>query len=143
MKKLFEKIRFGVCIGCFGFVAMLYIASAFAGGANAFIGQKTGEEWLQLATCFIVIAEGFSVPSLIYEKENIAVSLKILIHMIAGTIVFLFVSYFAGWIDTQSTVVYILIAIGVAAFFWVLYMLAFKLQADRINSKIKERQQNK
>ncbi|NLN22525.1 MAG: hypothetical protein GX164_00520, partial [Clostridiales bacterium] len=52
MKKLLAKIAFGVAIGCFGFVSMLFIASAFAGGANAFIGQKTGEEMLRLAACF-------------------------------------------------------------------------------------------
>lgn len=141
MKKVFEKIRFGIAIGCFSFVAMLYIGSVFSGGADIFFGQKKGEEWLQIATCFIVIAEGFSIPSLIYKRENIAISLKVLIHMIAGTIVFLFVSYFAGWIDTRSTVTYILIAVGIAAFFWALFMVAFKIQTYKINKRIKEKEQ--
>lgn len=138
MKKLFEKVRFGVSIGCFSFVAMLYIGSVFAGGANAFIGQKTGNEWLLTATYFIMIAEGFSIPTLVYKKENIAISLKILIHIIAGTLVFLLVSYFAGWLDAHSAAVYISISIGAAAFFWALYMVVFKFQTDRINRTIKE-----
>lgn len=142
MKKFLGKIAFGIAIGCFGFVSMLFIASAFAGGANTFIGQKTGEELLRLATCFIIIAIGFSVPSLVYEKENLANSLKVLIHMVTGTVVYLITAFFAGWIKKSfgAIVVYILIALGVAAIFWVIFMLAFKLQADRINRKIKEKQ---
>lgn len=142
MKKLLGRIAFGIAIGCFGFVSMLFIASAFAGGADAFIGQKTGEELLRLAVCFIVIATGFSVPSLIYEKENLANSIKALIHMAAGTIVYLITAFFAGWIEKSfgAIVVYILIALGVAAIFWVVFMLAFKLQANKINRKIREKQ---
>ncbi len=142
MKKLLGRIAFGIAIGCFGFVSMLFIASAFAGGADAFIGQKTGEELLRLAVCFIVIATGFSVPSLIYEKENLANSIKVLIHMAAGTVVYLITAFFAGWIEKSfgAIVVYILIALGVAAIFWVIFMLAFKLQADKINRKIREKQ---
>lgn len=145
MKKIFEKVTLGVAMGCFGFVAMLFIASAFAGGANAFIGQKTGEEWLQIAACFIFIAIGYYVPSLVYEKENLAIGLKVLMHMTAGTIVFLFTSYFAGWIEKslETITIYILIALGAAAIIWVIYMTAFKLQADRINKKIMERRQDK
>lgn len=101
-EKFLGKIAFGIAIGCFGFVSMLFIASAFAGGANTFIGQKTGEELLRLATCFIIIAIGFSVPSLVYEKENLANSLKVLIHMVTGTVVYLITAFFAGWIKKAS-----------------------------------------
>lgn len=142
MKKLIEKIRFGIAIGCFAFVAMLFIASPIAGGANAFIGQRTGEEWLQVAACFIFIALGFSIPSLVYEKENLAVSLKIVFHMTAGTVVYLLTAYFAGWIETSfpAVAVYLLIAVGAAAVFWGVFMIAFRIQADRINKKIRERE---
>lgn len=144
MKKLLVKIAFGVAIGCFGFVSMLFIASAFAGGANAFIGQKTGEEMLQLAACFIIIAIGFSVPSLIYEMENLTNSLKVLIHMAAGTVVYLITAFVAGWIEKSfgAIVVYILIALGAAAIIWAIFMLAFKLQADKINRKIREKHED-
>lgn len=140
MKKIFGRIAFGIAIGCFGFVSMLFIASAFAGGADAFIGQKTGEELLRLAVCFIAIAIGFSVPSLVYEKETLANSLKVLIHMATGTVVYLITAFFAGWIEKSfgAIVIYILIALGVAAIFWAIFMLVLKLQADKINKKIKE-----
>lgn len=142
MKKIVKKVMLGVGMGCFGFVAMLFIASAFAGGANVFIGQKTGEEWLQTAACFIFIAVGFYVPSLVYEKENLATGLKVLIHMTAGVIVFLLTSYFAGWIEGSfgAVAVYILTAVGTAAVVWVIYVAVFKIQADRMNRKIREKQ---
>ncbi|MDO4567834.1 MAG: DUF3021 domain-containing protein [Clostridia bacterium] len=142
MKKVLQRIVFGVLIGSFAFVAMLFIASAFTGGADNFIGQRSGEELLQLAACTIMIAVGFSVPSLVYEKENLANSLKVLIHMAAGTVVYLITAFLAGWIkrDLGSIAVYILIALGAAAIFWAVYMLVFKLQANKINRKIREKQ---
>lgn len=141
MKKLFEKVKFGIAIGCFAFVFMLFIASAAAGGANVFIARLTGEELLRIALCFVILSIGFSVPSLVYEKENLADGLKVMIHMAAGTIIFLITSFFAGWIEMTAgaIILYILIALGTAAVIWTIYMLVFKIQADRINKKIKEK----
>lgn len=138
MKKVFEKIEYGVAMGCFGFVAMLFIASAVAGGANVFMGQRTGEEWLQVAACFIIIALGYSVSSLIYELERFAISLRVLFHMTIGGVVFLLTSYFAGWIgeDFGAVMMYILIALGITAAFWGVLVLGLKMQADKINKKI-------
>lgn len=142
MKKLFLKIKFGVALGCFAFVAMLFIGSAFAGGPEVFIGRKTGEELLRTAGFFILIATGYSIPSLIYEKEALALGLKALVHMVAGTIIFLIVSFLAGWIKNGfgAVALYILIAITAAAFFWAVFMIVFKLQADKINKKLREKQ---
>lgn len=143
MKKLFGKVVFGIAMGCSAFVSMLFIASAIAGGGNAFIGKiMTGEELLRTALCFIILSTGFSVPSLIYEKENLANGLKVFIQMAAGTAIFLVVSFIGGWFEKTpgSAAIYILIALGTAAVIWAVYMLAFKIQADKINRKIKEMQ---
>lgn len=144
MKKLLKKFSFGVVTGCFGFVAMLFIASAFAGGADAFFAIKTGEEWLQLATCFIIISTGFFVPSLIYDNEKFALWLRTLIHMTVGTIVYLLTAYYAGWMKAEvaAIAVYILIAVGVAALVWAMFMLGFRMQAKKINKKIRGKDQN-
>ena len=144
MKKLLKKISFGVATGCFGFVAMLFIASAFAGGANTFFAENTGEEWLQLAACFIIISMGFFVPSLIYDNEKLVLWLRTLIHMTIGTIVYLLTAYFVGWMKAGvgTIVVYILIAVGVAAIIWAIFMLGFKLQANKINKTIQDKRQN-
>lgn len=141
MKKIFKKVSFGISLGCFGFVAMLFIASAFAGGANTFIGKKTGEELLKLAGCFNVIALGYSIPSLIYEKENLSAALKVLIHMLIGTVVYLFTAYFAGWIvkDFGAVLVYILIASGAAALYWGGILLMIRIQVKKVNMRLREK----
>ena len=68
VKKLLKKLCSGVGMGCFVFVAMLFIAPIFAGGANVFFAEKTGAEWQLTALCCILISVGFYIPSLIYEN---------------------------------------------------------------------------
>ena len=140
MKELFKKIEFGVAIGCFAFVAMLYIASIFAGGADNLFAQRTGAEWLRVATCFIVIALGYSVTSLVYRNENLALNVAVLIHMAGGTLVFLLTSFFAGWIEEgiKGLLIYILIAIAVAALIWIVLVFCLKRQVNKMNKMVKE-----
>lgn len=143
MKNVFKKICSGITMGCFAFVAMLFIASAFAGGANTFFATKTGAEWLALATCFIVISTGFYVPSLIYNNDKISLWLRTLIHMLIGTIVYLLTAYFAGWVKAGfgAALLYVLLALGIAAIIWLCIFFSIKGQAKRINVKIKEKKQ--
>ena len=101
VKKLLKKLCSGVGTGCFVFVAMLFIAPIFAGGANAFFAEKTGAEWQLTALCCILISVGFYIPSLIYENEKLALWLRTLIHMTIGTIVYLLTAYFAGWMASD------------------------------------------
>ena len=144
VKKLLKKIHSGVGMGCFVFVAMLFIAPVFAGGANAFFATRTGEEWQLSALCFIAISLGFNVPSLVYENERLALWLRTLIHMTIGTIVYLLTAYFAGWMasDLVGTALRLLIALGAAAIIWLCIFLYIKAQARKMNQKIKEKQQN-
>ena len=89
MKNVFKKICSGIGMGCFAFVAMLFVASAIAGDANTFFTTRNGAEWLQLAVCFIAISIGFYVPTLVYENEKMAMWFRTLIHMLIGTVVYL------------------------------------------------------
>lgn len=143
MKKTFKKIYSGIAMGSFAFVAMIFLASAFAGGANTFFASKTGDEWLTLAACFIVISTGFYVPSLIYDNEKMALWLRTLIHMLIGTVVYLFTAYFAGWMKAGfgEAILYVLLALGIAALIWPCIFFSIKGQAKRINAKIKEKRQ--
>lgn len=144
VKKLLKKLCSGVGTGCFAFVAMLFIAPIFAGGANAFFAEKTGAEWQLTALCCILISVGFYIPSLIYENEKLALWLRTLIHMTIGTIVYLLTAYFAGWMasDLVGTALRLLIALGAAAIIWLCIFLYIKAQARKMNQKIKEKQQD-
>ena len=143
MKKVFKKVCSGIGMGCFTFVAMLFIASAVTGDANAFFATKTGVEWLRLAVCFVVISTGFYVPSLIYDNDNIALWFRTLVHMLIGTVVYLFTAHFAGWMkgNLGTTVVYISLALVAAGTFWSIFMCISKIQAKKINAKIRAKQQ--
>lgn len=144
VKKLLKKICSGVGMGCFVFVAVLFIAPVFAGGANAFFAARTGEEWQLSALCFIAISLGFNVPSLIYENERLALWLRTLIHMVIGTAVYLLTAYFAGWMESGIGRIAqgLLIALGAAAVIWLCIFLYIKAQVRKMNRKIKEKQQN-
>lgn len=144
MKKLLKKICSGVGMGCFVFVAVLFIAPVFVGGANAFFATRTGEEWQLTALCFIAISLGFHVPSLIYENERLALWLRTLIHMVTGTAVYLLTAYFAGWMESGIGRIAqgLLIALGSAAVIWLCIFLYIKAQVRKMNRKIKEKQQN-
>ena len=144
MKKLLKKLCSGVGTGCFIFVAMLFIAPIFAGGANAFFAEKTGAEWQLTALCCILISVGFYIPSLIYENEKLALWLRTLIHMVIGTAVYLLTAYFAGWMESGIGRIAqgLLIALGSAAVIWLCIFLYIKAQVRKMNRKIKEKQQN-
>lgn len=144
MKNLLKKICSGIGTGCFAFVATLFIAPIFAGGANAYFAAKTGEELQLSALCFIIISLGFYIPSMIYENERLALWLRTLIHMVIGTIVYLLTAYFAGWMKTDfaGVVIQLLIALGAAAIIWICIFLYIKIQAKKINQKMKEKRQD-
>ena len=144
MKNLLKKICCGIGTGCFAFVATLFIAPIFAGGANAYLAAKTGEELQLSALCFIIISLGFYIPSMIYENERLALWLRTLIHMVIGTIVYLLTAYFAGWMKTDfaGVVLQLLIALGAAAIIWICIFLYIKIQAKKINQKMKEKLQD-
>lgn len=63
--------------------------------------------------------------------------------MLIGTTVFILTAYFAGWMKSSSGVLmFLLIAVGVAAVWWLCIFLCLKAQARKMNQKIKEKQQD-
>ena len=118
IKKLIKKLCSGISVGCVAFVAIIFIFPLFEGGANAFFRQKTGEGWQQLAAYCIIIATGFSVPTMIYESSRLSFRLKILIHLTAGALIYLITAHFSGWIKTRpdAAALFLLISSAIAAF---------------------------
>lgn len=104
MKKLLKQIYSGIGMGCFTFVAALFIGPVFAGGVDRFFAGYTGGDLQRFAICCIVISLGFYVPALIYYNEKLAPWLKTLIHTLIGMPVFLLTAYLAGWMENSSGV---------------------------------------
>lgn len=143
MKKLLKQIYSGIGMGCFTFVATLFIGPVFAGGVDRFFAGYTGGDLQRFAICCIVISLGFYVPALIYYNEKLAPWLKTLIHTLIGMPVFLLTAYLAGWMENSSGVLrFFLIAVGTAALWWLCAFLGLRAQARKMNQKIKEKQQD-
>lgn len=141
MKKLLKQIYSGIGMGCFTFVATLFIGPVFAGGVDRFFAGYTGGDLQRFAICCIVISLGFYVPALIYYNEKLASWLKTLIHTLIGMPVFLLTAYLAGWMENSSGVLrFFLIAVGTAALWWLCAFLGLRAQAKKMNQKIKEKQ---
>lgn len=104
MKKLLKQIYSGIGMGCFTFVATLFIGPVFARGVDRFFAGYTGGDLQRFAICCIVISLGFYVPALIYYNEKLAPWLKTLIHTLIGMPVFLLTAYLAGWMENSSGV---------------------------------------
>ena len=60
--------------------------------------------------------------------------------MAGGTLVFLLTSFFAGWIEEgiKGLLIYILIAIAVAALIWIVLVFCLKRQVNKMNKRVKE-----
>ena len=143
MKKLLKQIYSGIGMGCFTFVATLFIGPVFARGVDRFFAGYTGGDLQRFAICCIVISLGFYVPALIYYNEKLAPWLKTLIHTLIGMSVFLLTAYLAGWMENSSGVFrFFLIAVGTAALWWLCAFLGLRAQAKKMNQKIKEKQKN-
>lgn len=142
MKRIVRKIAFGIAVGCVGFVAMLFLSALIVGDAETALRRFTGAEHLKTALCYMIIALGFSLPSLVYEREQLAIGVKIGVHMGIGTLVYLLTAFAAGWVTTGHgagpMVGYVLLAVVIAAAWWLLFRLYFYWEAHRINAKIRE-----
>lgn len=139
--KLYWRIREGFCWGCVAFVVALFVGSAVHGGADAYVSRKTGSGLLELALCCIVVSEGFILPGMIYEIEHLAMGLKALFQYGIGAIVYFLTGYLAGWTQKAGFVRFLIVALALGAIGWGITMLGTFGTANKINRKIKEKNQ--
>lgn len=140
MKRFILTVVVGLGAGSFAFVCMLYIASSCAGGAEQYFSSVSGSHILKSAFACIVVSLGFSVSSLIYYSEKIALFVKVLVHMVLGTVVFLLTGSFAGWISGSflECCLYITFATLSALIIGLIIMAKLKHEAKWVNEKLYE-----
>ncbi len=101
-----------------------------------FIGIMMG------CTINVILGIGFTLPSLIYDKENISFPLKLFIHMTIGFIIYICCAYKANWIPIELGIIPVLISfiisIFIAFIIWFGFYLYLKKEADNINKNLKE-----
>ena len=88
----------------------------------------------------VLVGLGFGVPTIVYQKENLPMPVRVLIHMGIGCVVYTIVAYAVGWMGGSATIVQgiivALIQLAVAFIIWFLFMRYYRAEAKRINDKI-------
>ena len=86
----------------------------------------------------VLVGLGFGVPTIVYQKENLPMPIRVLIHMGIGCVVYTIVAYAVGWIGGAATIGqgFVIAAIQLAASFviWFLFMRYYRAEAKMINN---------
>lgn len=137
--KILKNMLFGVAWGSTIFVVSGIIRAL---NSNVFF-IETNRQFITQAMASIICGIGFCVPSIVYENEKIPMSLKVLIHMGTGLIIYLPVAVWIGWIPIKygilPMVITILVMIISSFVIWGGFYLYYKMEAKNINEKIKEK----
>lgn len=135
---LVRSLALGAFVGCF-VISIIEILMALVAGPENFV--ITGSEIINLVLGSIVIGFAFSLPTFIYERDDIALPFQVIFQMGIGMIVLFVVAIYFGWMPITSGLAPILIWVGVAFAFSVIFWLGFYLYyffaAKKLNEKIK------
>lgn len=101
-----------------------------------------GYQFTKMVLGCIVIGFGFGVPSIVYNKENLPMPIKIIIHMGIGCITYTIVAYLVGWIGFSSSIIQgimmIIIQILIAFIIWLGFFVFYRKEARRLNDRLQE-----
>lgn len=139
MKKYLKNLLMGASWGVTVNMVCLIIEVAI----NAdFLKSISQFDFIKYAVCAAIVGVGFWLPSVIYDNPNIAMPVKVVVHLGIGFSIYLAAAIFAGWINTDYGVLYAVISIAISILFTLLIYMCFYLyyrkEAAVMNTKIKE-----
>ena len=89
----------------------------------------------------IIVGLGFGLPATIYQKDNLPMPFKVIIHMGTGCVIYTIVAYAVGWIGGTSSITHGIIAailqIALAFVIWGGFMLHYRSEIKKMNEKIR------
>ncbi len=136
--KIIERLAMGAFVGCFIVLLVMVIGSYANGPQNVFF---TGNEVIGAFFGSIIVGWAFSLAGLVYEKEELAFPLQVMIQMLTGMGVLFVVAIFLGWMPVNlgigPVITWIIIAVIFATVFWLGFYIYYKLLAKELNDKIK------
>ncbi|RAP52525.1 MAG: hypothetical protein BZ138_03010 [Methanosphaera sp. rholeuAM270] len=134
-----KRISMGAFVGCFIVLLVMALGSYLNGPENVIF---TGIEVINAFLGSIVVGWAFSFAGLIYENEDIAFPLQVIIHMGIGMGVLFAVATYLQWMPISlgigPIITWILIAILFAVIFWLGFYLYYSLLARDLNRKIEQ-----
>lgn len=139
MRKIISLTAMGISWGFTVLVLIMTVSAAVYGGPESSVFIKN-------VICSALVGIGFTLPSLIYDNENIARGFQTLIHLGIGFVIYIPTAFFAGWIPAEMGIFYIIGSLAISVIFalvvWLCFSLYYKKQAEKINKKIIEKQNN-
>lgn len=143
LKKILQHTLFGIAWGCVCYIVAGLFANAFAGRAGLMVLFVENFRLNVLLACITGI--GFSLPSMVYESDRLAMPLKLLIHFGVGMGIYLPCAWIGGWFPPASSPQYIAtFLIAAVVFFFVIwsgFYFYHRHEAMRINEQLKKQQQ--
>ncbi len=93
-----------------------------------------------------VVGLGFSLPSLIYEKDSVPRPLQVIFHMGIGCAVLLVTGFTVGWIPVHAGIAPLVLTVAgeiLAAFIlWKGFAIHYRKEAEEINEQLRKREEN-
>lgn len=135
--KLIERISLGAFVGCFIVMFVMVLICLQQEPQNV---SFTGVEVINAFLGSIVVGWGFSLSGMIYEKDDIALSLQVIFQMAIGMTVLFATAIYLKWIPIDlgwgPIVSWIIISCVFAAVFWIGFYVYYYLVARDLNKKL-------
>ena len=136
---IIKKLSMGAFVGCFIVLLIMAMGSYMLGPENV---SFSGVEVINAFIGSIIVGWAFSFAGLIYEYEDIAFPLQVIIQMGIGMGVLFAVAVYLEWMPVTlgigPVITWIVIAIIFAAIFWLGFYLYYRLLARDLNKKIEK-----
>ena len=128
LKDIIESLALGAFVGCFILCLVEIMISLIAGPENI---SFSGTDIINGVLGSIVAGFGFSLPSFIYEREDIP-----------GMAVLFAIAIYLGWMTITMGIgpilEWVVIAFIFGAIFWIGFYLYYSYEAKEINKKLKD-----
>lgn len=134
---LIKRLAFGAFVGCFVVMCVMVMISLQVGPE---IIQFSGTDIINAFLGTIVVGWAFSLSGLIYEKDEVAFPLQVIVQMVIGMGVLFAVAVYLKWMPINlgigPIVTWIVIACIFAAVFWAGFYIYYYLVARDLNKKL-------
>ncbi|WP_343251033.1 DUF3021 domain-containing protein [Diplocloster hominis] len=140
MKKILKLFLMGIAWGCTMnvFIGMFGVATS----GPEFLISNTSDYYANIIAG-IIIGLGFTIPSVVYDKEEMARGIQVLIHLGIGLTIYFIAAFWRGWVPLQygAGMVIGMIAgiLAVTGVIWFCFYLYYRNEAMKINKKLKEK----
>ena len=131
MKQVIKSSWIGVSTAALIFI----IVSIVFDQSNQGILPLENYQYTKMAVGAIIVGLGFSLPSLIYEKEEIPYVMQVLFHLGIGCAILLITGYMVGWF---TNLVGAFIEIGMSLVVWIGFAYHYRKEAKQINQQLKK-----